>query len=65
MKIATIKLAYGMYNPKDITDPLYQVEQVTDSITYYPGQALSRGEVEHLCQSKMWKVTIIPLGKIK
>ena len=52
MKIKTITL---IQPPGSVS---YKVEKVTDSTEYRPGQVLDRNEVEGLCLSKAWKVTI-------
>lgn len=36
----------------------FRVEQITDSIEFHTGQMLEREEVQSLCESKEWKVTI-------
>jgi len=41
-----------------IVEISYFVEQVTDSISYTPGDVLKKSEVERLCASNQWKVII-------
>ena len=65
MKVYTIKLSDMHPNPKvedntDTTKRLFRVEQITDCVKYHTGQFLDRAEVEHLCGSNAWKVTIVP-----
>lgn len=70
-KIKTIKLSSGhapgrniaSFTSQDAWDKAlrYRVEQVTDSIEFRPGQLLERKEVEDLCTSKEWKVTVVPI----
>lgn len=70
-KIKTLKLSHGhapagglsaLKNQAEYDAALrYRVEQVTDSVEFRPGQLLSRKEVEDLCASKEWKVTVVPI----
>jgi len=63
MKIKTIKLSDGHQIWDKPNVPHWRVVQVTDSIEYTTGQYLERGQVEELCSSKQWKVTIVPAVK--
>lgn len=59
-KIKTIHVTYPHPNPnegKGINE-LYRVEKVTDSVLYYPNQFLTRNQVDDLCASSIWKVTV-------
>lgn len=71
MKIKTIKLTNGhapsrqsntFSSEKEWQAALrYRVEQITDSIEYSPGQLLEKAEVESLCASRDWKVTVVSM----
>ena len=54
-----IKLGHGVLNKEKGLD--YKVLQVSNSISYHPGQILSLDEVDALCRSQIWDVTIVPL----
>lgn len=54
-KIKTLLLRHGVSPDKDS----YLVEKITDDISYNPGQYIHRREVDCLCRSGTWKVTII------
>lgn len=70
MKTKTIKLVDGQ-SPARSGDPAlrdeaawrnacrFRVEQLTESVEYYTGQLLERADVEALCRSSEWKVTIV------
>jgi len=70
MKLKTIKLSDG-HAPTDMAKyttmaswdaaTRFRVEQITDSVEYRTGQFLERAEVEKLCASTEWKVTIVPI----
>jgi hypothetical protein len=63
MKTKTITLsfldAYAPFQGK----PAWRVERLTDSVAYAPGQMLQKHEVDALCGSSQWKVTVQPLPK--
>jgi hypothetical protein len=67
-KIKTIKLSYPTPNWARDFDPkapgaepnVYTILQVTDSIEFSPKQQLRKAQVESLCASREWKVTIVP-----
>lgn len=69
-KIKTIHLdlhPYGNPNAREI-DPrdkkaAWYVRQVTDSTAIHPGQMLLKGDVDALCASAEWKVTIKQMGR--
>lgn len=54
-----IKLAHGVLNKEKGLD--YKVLQVTNSISYHPGEILPVNDVEDLCRSPLWDVTIVPM----
>jgi len=58
MKTKSITLSDGWVMGSG--SPMFQVERITDSIQYYTGQFLGRDEVSHLCDTRHWKVTIVP-----
>jgi hypothetical protein len=61
MKIKTIILRAGFAHfdkPETKEGKGYQVQRVTDSIQYTPGDILTRRDVESLCESNQWKVTV-------
>jgi hypothetical protein len=43
------------------TRTVYRVERVTDSIEFAPDQFLSKVEVDALCHSNEWKVTVLSI----
>jgi hypothetical protein len=66
-KIKTIKLTDGIAprKPDTLTTQAewqaatrFRVEQITDSVEFHTGQLLERAEVQSLCASNDWKVTI-------
>ena len=58
MKVKTIKLTDGWGASHPDGKRRFRVEQITDSIEFETGQLLERAEVEGLCRSDKWKVTI-------
>jgi len=38
----------------------YQVRKITDSLEFDPGAILAVRQVDELCKSARWKVTIVP-----
>jgi hypothetical protein len=61
-KTRTLTVSFPHPNPADATgkNPRYRVERVTDATDPSPGDYLIRSEVNVLCESKTWKVTILP-----
>jgi hypothetical protein len=55
-KICTIKLSH---HTSIDGETYYRVIQVTDSLSFDPGQVLKTRDVQGLCDSQRWKVTII------
>lgn len=69
-KQATIKVAHFLYFGPGSTDvrngePRYKVIVVKNSTAYSPGQVLSRGEVDDLCDMSVYDVTIVGLDPTK
>jgi hypothetical protein len=67
-KIKQLKLAYPVFNmdrnfsasgPNDPNIQVYRVVQLTNSTAYTPGQQLLKADVEALCASDEWNVTIV------
>ena len=60
-KIKTITLSHGWRVPGDPVGGIlgYRVERITDSVDYDPLQILTKKQVDILCASKEWKVTIV------
>lgn len=65
-KTKTISLTHGYWD-EDIRDlnergkqanRIYKVERITDSTEFLPGQLLKKKQVDELCSSKEWKVTV-------
>jgi hypothetical protein len=70
-KVKSLKLSDGHApsNPSEHTTAeswrnaeRYRVEQITDSVEYRTGQLLERTEVEPLCASNSWRITIVPIN---
>lgn len=62
MKTKTLRLSFPHANPNErMGNHLYCVEQVTESVEFVPYQYLTKTEVEVLCDSKAWRVTIVPM----
>ncbi len=59
----TIKVAHGVMRAD--TDKVfdYKVLVVKNSTDFSPGQILPEAEVEFLCDSRFWEVTIVPLNE--
>lgn len=55
-KIKTIVFVYPCWCG---TEKFYKVDKITDSVDFIPGQTTTKKEVEELCASKEWKVTVI------
>jgi hypothetical protein len=53
----TIKLATGRVLDRQI----YKIVSVKNSTRYSPGRELEKSEVDHLCESSGWDVTIVSL----
>ena len=66
-KIKTLKLSHGAINYSiaslgerhKMENRLYVVEQIGDTTEYIPGQTLTKKEVDVLCASAQWKVTMV------
>lgn len=58
----TLKLAHGLPAPAKPTD--YRVIVVKNSTAYVPGETLCREEVNELCTSGRWDVTIVAFEHI-
>lgn len=56
-KIKQITVSYPR-TLKDTNVYGYRVEKTVDTTEFWPGQLLTRGEVDELCNSNNWKVTI-------
>ena len=63
MKTKTITVAHGIPSKNEIGVYDYRVDRVTDSVEYHPRQILTKSQVDELCASKSWKVTVIALGE--
>jgi hypothetical protein len=57
-KTKTITVAYGWQI--DSVQTGFLIEKLTDSTEYYPGQVLTKPQVDSLCANRYWKVTIVP-----
>jgi hypothetical protein len=59
-KTKTIKLEHGSV-PDRMVNGLwhYLVLQVTDSTEFSPRDVLKKAQVDELCKSREWKVTIV------
>ncbi len=51
-KIKTITLSAGWSGDQ------FRVEKITDSIEYLPMAMINKADVETLCRSRDWKVTV-------
>ena len=72
-KLKTIKLSDGHSPAGNLSNPTlrseeawkkaqrFRVELVTNSVEFHTGQLLERNEVEALCVSKEWSVTVVPI----
>jgi hypothetical protein len=61
-KIKTIVLSGVWHNhPNDFNISRWRVEKVTDSVEFNPNQFIEKKEVDDLCNSAQWKVTIVPI----
>ena len=61
-KTKTITVAWGHFadaSGPNTGTPNYRVTKVTDSTEYHPGQVLTKHEVDSLCASRAWKVTVV------
>ena len=66
-KIKTLRLTHGYWDEsiRDLNERnkmenrTFKVEQVTDTVEFYPGQTLTKKEVDVLCASAQWKVTVV------
>jgi hypothetical protein len=56
MKTKTITFGFIHKLGKDY----YDVQKVTDSVRFHPGDKLTSGQVEDLCIDRNWRVTIVP-----
>jgi hypothetical protein len=65
LKTMTITLTSGWAHQALGRPHDYRVEKVTDSIEFTPGDMLPREQVEVLCNSPRWKVTIVPYNPQK
>jgi hypothetical protein len=61
VKTKTVTVSAGWYNHADAAQRLYKVEKVTDSVELTPGEMLFKKQVEDLCCSREWKVTVVPI----
>lgn len=61
-KTATIRLSF-LRSGFNKNAPQYQVEQVTDSTAFSPGDILERAKVDELCVDQRWKVTVQRVAK--
>jgi hypothetical protein len=60
IKTKTIKLTNGWTQATDtVADTSYRIEQVTDTTEFSPGKMLSKTQVDELCASGHWRVTIV------
>jgi hypothetical protein len=63
MKVKKIKLSHPhmrrIDNSNLVDEKAYRVEQVSDSVDVNPGQLLAKVDVEEMCQSDKWQVTIV------
>ena len=48
---------------KDPSEAEFQVEKITDSIDYTPGEYLGPAEVQKLCDAEDWKVIVLKFRK--
>ena len=55
-KTCTIKLSH---HTSIDGETYYRVIQVTDSLSFNPDQVLKPRDVQSLCESQRWKVTIV------
>lgn len=55
-----IKLAHGILRGDGYGFD-YKVLQINNSTAYDPNQILEKNEVDDLCISSMWDVTIVPM----
>ena len=64
-KTKTITLEHGWSEPTDPTGKVfnYMVKKVTDSTEFAPRDILNKSQVDELCKSREWKVTIVALGE--
>ena len=59
-KTKTIKLEHGSVPDRNVNGVWhYLVLQVTDSTEFSPHDILKKEQVEELCKSREWKVTIV------
>ena len=56
-KVQTVKFSF---NKNESEAYAYKCLQVTDSLAFNPGSRYSKEEVEKLCDSERWKVTVVP-----
>ena len=55
------KDAGGRYTQNHPDGQIWRVERLTNSIEFNPGQYLLRLEVDQLCSSEAWTVTVAPV----
>jgi hypothetical protein len=55
-KTKTVNL---QYKPSSLTNRVYTVEKVTESVELVPGDTLTKEDVQKLCDRIDWKVTIV------
>jgi hypothetical protein len=60
MKIKTMTVTSNWPDRNSSRSDLFRVEVITDSVEYAPHQMLTKAQVNELCDSKYWKVTIKP-----
>ncbi len=66
-KIKTVKLSFGHhdYSVRDIgertkmSNLLYRVEEIRDTTEFFPGQTLTKKEVDEVCAAGQWRVTMV------
>lgn len=63
MKIKTMVVRNGFPHKTDTVGCTgFRVLQVTDSVEYEAGTILTKDQVEKLCNSELWKITIKPFN---
>lgn len=59
MSRKAIKIGYAPANPP--CPCVYQVVSVKNSTARVPGEILEKSEVDYMCESPAWEVTLVPL----
>lgn len=59
----SLKVIRFSYQSSELPDRMFRCESIKNSTEYLPGQNYSKREVDSLCVSRSWDVTIVDATK--